>query len=68
MKMHLYELEQMPKDDPRWIAKLRELKALIERHVQQEEEVDFPKLREALDARATARMSGLVQREKALVL
>jgi hemerythrin superfamily protein len=68
MKMHLFALEQMPKDDPRWPDRARRLKALIAGHVRQEEEVDFPKLRRLLDQRATARLSGNVQREKALLL
>ncbi|HYH18430.1 MAG TPA: hemerythrin domain-containing protein [Azospirillum sp.] len=68
MKMHLFALERMPKDDPRWHGRVGELRALIAGHVRQEEEVDFPKLRERLDQRATVRLSGSVEREKALVL
>lgn len=68
MKVHLHALEQMPKDDPRWRDRVRELRMLIERHARQEEEVDFPKLRAMLDERAIARLAGKVQREKAFVL
>ena len=68
MKMHLFALEQMPKDHPDWLGRLTELKMLIAEHVHQEEDVDFPKLRNALDARATTQLSGNVQREKALLL
>ncbi|WP_029008983.1 hemerythrin domain-containing protein [Azospirillum halopraeferens] len=68
MKMHLFALEMMPKDDPAWPGRVSELRMLIAEHVHQEEEVDFPKLREALDRRATARLSGTVRREKALLL
>lgn len=68
MKMHLYALEQIPKDDPRWRTRAGELRRLIEHHVDQEEEVDFPKLRQVMDQRETARMSGEVHREKAPLL
>ncbi len=68
MKMRLFTLEQMPKDDPRWSVLAGELRQLIARHARQEEEVDFPRLRARLDGRAAARLSGSVQREKALVL
>lgn len=68
MKMHLFALEQMPKDDPAWAGRLTELKMLIAEHAHQEEEVDFPKLRSALGQQATGRLSGTVQREKALIL
>ncbi|HSK42033.1 MAG TPA: hemerythrin domain-containing protein [Arenibaculum sp.] len=68
MKIHLFTLEETPKDDPRWIDTVRDLKALIEQHIRQEEDVDFPKLRRMLDRRETAHVSGNVQREKALIL
>ncbi|HET6468290.1 MAG TPA: hemerythrin domain-containing protein [Geminicoccaceae bacterium] len=68
MKMHLYWLEQMPKDHPQWVARVRELRRLIEEHARQEEEVEFPRLRALMDERAGRRVSGQVQREKALLL
>jgi hemerythrin superfamily protein len=68
MKILIYALEQTPKNDPRWRGLARDLKTLIEGHVHQEEQVEFPKLRRLLDERETARMSGEVQREKALLL
>lgn len=68
MKVRLFALEQMPKDDQRWNGLVRELKTLIEGHVRQEENVDFPKLRERLNKQDTVLMSGTMQREKALIL
>lgn len=68
IKMHLHALEQMPKGDPRWRDRVRALKALIQTHARQEEEVEFPKLRQILSDRATAMLSGNLQREKAFVL
>jgi hemerythrin superfamily protein len=68
MKMHLYHLEQMPKDDPRWRPRVVELRTLIEGHIRQEEEVEFPKLRAALDDQAVTRLSAQMGREKALLL
>ncbi len=68
IKIHLYALEQMPKDSPAWTDRVRELKRLIEEHARQEEEVEFPKLRAALDGERIARMAGHIQREKALIL
>lgn len=68
MKMHLYQLEQMPKDDPRWRDRVLELRTLIEGHVRQEEDVEFPKLRSVLDDQGVRRLSALMQREKALLL
>ncbi|HYD29742.1 MAG TPA: hemerythrin domain-containing protein [Azospirillaceae bacterium] len=68
MKMLLFALEQIPKDDPRWLNRVGDLKALIAEHVYQEENIDFPKLRQLLGRQAIVRLSGSVQREKAFVL
>lgn len=68
MKMLLHRLEAMPKDDPRWSGEAAALKRLIEKHARQEEEVEFPKLRQALDRRERTRLSRDLQREKAVVL
>lgn len=68
MKRLLFALETTPKNDPTWIVRVRELRALIQGHVRQEEEVDFPKLRQRLNDKDTLILSGGVSREKALVL
>jgi len=68
MKMHLFTLEQTPKDDPRWLAVALDLKRIVDGHIRQEEEIDFPALRNSLDDGQTAIMSGSVAREKALIL
>ncbi|HYH37208.1 MAG TPA: hemerythrin domain-containing protein [Azospirillum sp.] len=68
MKRLLFALETTPKSDPSWLVRVRELRALIEGHIRQEEEVDFPKLRQALSDQETLILSGGVSREKALIL
>jgi hemerythrin superfamily protein len=68
MKIHLYALEQIPKDDPQWLKRLGELKSLIESHVEHEEEIDFTRLRSDLAPEILAKLSGRMKREKALLL
>lgn len=68
MKMLLYKLEQTPKDDPGWRGTLLDLKQLLESHIRDEEEVEFPKLRAALDDAGLMRLSANMHREKALLL
>ncbi len=68
MKTHLYALERLLDDEPAWLARVGVLKALIETHAQNEENVQFPRLRDRLGAEETARMNRHVQRERALVL
>lgn len=68
MKLRLHRLEEMPKDSPAWLSDVRDLRQLIEEHARHEEEVDFGKLRGALDDGAMARLARNLRREKALVL
>ena len=68
MKNWLYELEQMPKDDPAWRDRVRALKRIIASHAREEEEEEFPRLRAALDRRATMTLSGAMSRERSMVL
>ncbi|MDX2152589.1 MAG: hemerythrin domain-containing protein [Bryobacteraceae bacterium] len=68
MKIFLYELEQAVMNNTDWSARVEQLRSLIQRHVQQEEQVEFPKLRQALSERKSQELSGQIRREEALVL
>lgn len=68
MKMMLFQLETMPKDGPDWRATVARLRTLIADHIHQEEDIDFPRLRDRLEGRETALLSGGISREKALIL
>ena len=68
VKVKLFELEHKPKDDPSWMPELRELHHMIETHAREEEQMEFPKLRAALDEGRCANLMGEVQREKSLLL
>jgi iron-sulfur cluster repair protein YtfE (RIC family) len=68
MKIHLYELEDLLKQNADWTPVVRSLRQIIEGHVQQEEQVEFPRLRQLLDERRTRRLSSRILREEALVV
>jgi hypothetical protein len=68
IKIHLHALEQLPKGDPEWGPRASALKTLIISHAQQEEDVEFPKLRRRLSEAEAMRLASNVHREKALVL
>jgi len=68
MKIHLFELERMLMNDQNWSRRVESLRDLIERHVRDEEEIEFPKLRESLDERRGRTLSQNIRREEALVL
>ena len=48
VKQYLYDLTVMPKDDPAWLPKVAEFRAMIELHMREEEDELFPELRRQL--------------------
>ena len=68
VKVKLFELEHRAKDDPSWMTELRALHHMIEAHAREEEQMEFPKLRAALDEARCATLLGEVQREKSMLL
>lgn len=68
VKVRLFELEHKAKDDPTWIEDLRALHRMVRDHAQEEETIEFPKLRAALDEGRCTTLLGEVQREKSMLL
>ncbi|WP_010544226.1 hemerythrin domain-containing protein [Sphingomonas elodea] len=48
VKQFLYELENMPSTSPRWLEKVKEFRAALEKHIREEEDELFPELRAQL--------------------
>ncbi|MGB7925106.1 MAG: hemerythrin domain-containing protein [Pyrinomonadaceae bacterium] len=69
VKRLLAELDEMPKDDERWGAKLKVLKENVEHHVEEEEDEMFKSAREVLSQEQIeelgARMEAAKKAEKA---
>jgi hemerythrin-like domain-containing protein len=63
VKTYLFELENMPKGGEPFLAKIRELRAMLEAHMRMEENEVFPALRESLSEEINARLSAAVHRE-----
>lgn len=63
VKQYLYELSDMVKDDAAFESKLATFRADIEKHMRQEEDELFPRLRRALDMQATGRLTRRMNRE-----
>jgi hemerythrin superfamily protein len=45
VKQYLFELDMLAKDDAGWLPKVRDFRALLEKHMDEEENVIFPRLR-----------------------
>ncbi|MBU6373193.1 MAG: hemerythrin domain-containing protein [Alphaproteobacteria bacterium] len=63
MKTYLHELDQMRKDDPRWIQMLRALQELVLQHVREEEQDVLPQLRDRLSRADNKRLTMLLHKE-----
>ena len=63
VKTFLYDLNEMAKDSPEFLPKVREFRTMIERHMRMEEEQVFPRFKRALSAEQNARITSLVNKE-----
>jgi iron-sulfur cluster repair protein YtfE (RIC family) len=68
MKILLFELEELLKAKGDWTQQVRSLRNLIQDHVNEEEQVVFPKLRQIFHGNGGAKVSGQISREEALIL
>jgi hemerythrin-like domain-containing protein len=48
VKQYFFDLTEIPKDNAAWLPKLKEFRGMIEKHMREEEDDLFPKLREQL--------------------
>lgn len=63
VKQYLYELETTPTASPDWIAKVREFRADIEKHMQEEETDLFPRLKAQLSDEKNKALSMTMNKE-----
>ena len=63
VKTYLYELENMANDDPQWIARFRDFRAMIEEHMREEEEEIFPRLRAKLSEDQNSKLTSAMNKE-----
>jgi len=68
IKIHLFELEMLLKSNQDWTSRVRSLRELIEHHVRDEEDVQFPKLKAALEQTRVQRLPAQIRREEAMLL
>jgi hemerythrin superfamily protein len=63
VKTYLYELENLAKDSPDWLARVRDFRAMLEEHIRMEEEEVFPAFRGALSEAQNAKLTGAMNKE-----
>ncbi len=67
MKVHLFELQRSIHDEQGWRTHVRALRAEIEPHARQEEEIEFPKLRTLLSKKQSVELSRKIDQEESLL-
>ncbi|MFL6351414.1 MAG: hemerythrin domain-containing protein [Bryobacteraceae bacterium] len=68
MKIHLFELEGSIRQDKEWPDAVRALRSEIEPHAREEEQTEFPRLRELLNGAGATQLSRKIRQEEALVV
>ena len=63
VKTYLYELETIPNDNPEWLARVRDFRAMIEEHMRMEEDEVFPALRRIMSEEQSARLTAMMNKE-----
>lgn len=63
VKQYLYDLSNMPKDSPAWIAKLRQFRSDIEIHMREEETSLFPRLKGRLSPAKNKELTAMMNKE-----
>jgi hemerythrin superfamily protein len=63
VKTFLFELDNMPKDSPDFLGRVREFRNLISEHVSMEEEQVYPRFKTALTPDQNKKITGLMNKE-----
>lgn len=63
VKTFLFDLNEMPKDSPEFLVKVREFRTMVEAHARMEEEEVFPRLKQSLSQEQNDHITGLVNKE-----
>jgi hemerythrin superfamily protein len=63
VKTYLYELESKAKDSPEWLARVRDFRAMIERHMHEEEDDIFPRFRDQLSDEQNSKLTTMMNKE-----
>ncbi|WP_106639244.1 hemerythrin domain-containing protein [Allosphingosinicella vermicomposti] len=63
VKTFLYELDNIEKTSPEWIAKVREFRTMLETHMEEEEERIFPEFHASLSEEQNKKLTAAMHKE-----
>jgi hemerythrin superfamily protein len=63
VKTYLYELEGMDNDDPAFLARVRDFRSMLEKHMREEENEIFPRLLSRISEEKSDELTALLNKE-----
>ncbi len=63
VKQYLYELENLPKDSPKFLTTLAKFRKDIEKHMREEEDELYPAMKASLDAATNKKLTLMMNKE-----
>ena len=63
VKTYLYELENLRKDSPDWLARVRDFRAMLEEHIRMEEDEVYPAFKQIMTEAQNAKLTTLMNKE-----
>jgi hemerythrin superfamily protein len=63
VKTYLYELEGMDNDDPAFLARVADFRSMLEKHIREEENEIFPRLKSRISEEKSAELTALLNKE-----
>ena len=63
VKQYLYELENLPKDSPKFLTTLADFRRDIEKHIREEEDELYPAMKASLDAATNKKLTLMMNKE-----
>jgi hemerythrin superfamily protein len=63
VKTYLYELENLAKDSPEWLARVRDFRAMLEEHIRMEEDEVYPAFKQVMSEEQNARLTARMNKE-----
>ncbi|QPQ55771.1 hemerythrin domain-containing protein [Allosphingosinicella flava] len=63
VKTFLYEMDNIPKDSPQWLAKVKEFRTMLEAHIREEEDRIFPEFHSMLSEEQNKKLTAAMHKE-----
>jgi hemerythrin superfamily protein len=63
VKTYLYELENLAKNSPDWLARVRDFRTMLEEHIRMEEDEVYPAFKQVMSEEQNAKLTSRMNKE-----